>query len=390
MGLAGRAKMATSFDQAIVVEAYRNALSYDPSQINNASCSDAQHPHDDQKTRAFALKKILITGTAGFIGFHLAKLLLEEGFVVHGYDGMTDYYDVALKQRRHAMLLQNPNFAATEGMLEDQDLFDRVADEFAPDVIVHLAAQAGVRYSLENPRAYLDSNVIGTFNVMEAARRLGVQHLLMASTSSVYGANTEMPFIETEKADTQLTIYAATKKANESMGHAYAHLYDLPTTMFRFFTVYGPWGRPDLALYKFVDAILDGRPIDIYNNGDMYRDFTYVDDLVHAIRLLIDAVPVRPEDGVVPEGDNLSPVAPYRVVNIGNSDKVRLLDFVDAIEDCLGQKAERNYMGMQTGDVPATWANADLLKTLTGYRPQTDFRDGIAKFVDWYREYSGK
>ena len=345
---------------------------------------------DDQKTRAFALKKILITGTAGFIGFHLAKLLLEEGFAVHGFDGMTDYYDVALKQRRHAMLLQNQNFAATEGMLEDQDLFDRVADEFAPDVIVHLAAQAGVRYSLENPRAYLDSNLIGTFNVMEAARRLSVQHLLMASTSSVYGANTEMPFIETEKADTQLTIYAATKKANESMGHAYANLYDLPTTMFRFFTVYGPWGRPDLALYKFVDAILDGRPIDIYNNGVMYRDFTYIDDLVHAIRLLIDAAPVRPKDGVVPEGDNLSPVAPYRVVNIGNSDKVRLLDFVNAIEDCLGQKAERNYMGMQTGDVPATWANADLLKTLTGYRPQTDFRDGIAKFVDWYREYSGK
>ena len=339
----------------------------------------------------FATKKrILITGTAGFIGFHLVKLLLAEGFVVHGYDGMTDYYDVALKMRRHQMLLQKPNFAATEGMLEDQALFDRVADEFAPDVIVHLAAQAGVRYSLENPRAYLDANVIGTFNVMEAARRLNVQHLLMASTSSVYGANTEMPFIETEKADTQLTIYAATKKANESMGHAYAHLYDLPTTMFRFFTVYGPWGRPDLALYKFVDAMLDGRPIDIYNNGDMFRDFTYVDDLVRAIRLLIDVAPVRPEDGVVPEGDSLSPAAPYRVVNIGNSDKVRLLDFVDAIEDCLGQKAERNYMGMQTGDVPATWANADLLKTLTGYRPQTDFRDGIARFVEWYREYSGK
>lgn len=335
-------------------------------------------------------RKILVTGTAGFIGFHLAKLLLAEGFVVHGFDGMTDYYDVALKQRRHDLLLQNSNFSATVGMLEDQAIFDVVVDEFQPNVIVHLAAQAGVRYSLENPRAYLDSNIIGTFNVMEAARRLEVGHLLMASTSSVYGANTEMPFIETEKADTQLTIYAATKKANENMAHAYAHLYSLPTTMFRFFTVYGPWGRPDLALYKFVDAILDGRPIDIYNNGDMHRDFTYVDDLVRGIRLLIDVSPVRPKDGIVTQGDSLSPVAPYRVVNIGNCDKVRLLDFVDAIEVCLGKKAMRNYMGMQTGDVPATWANADLLKALTGYRPQTHFRDGIARFVEWYREYSGK
>lgn len=335
-------------------------------------------------------RRVFITGTAGFIGFHLAKLLLDEGFVVHGFDGMTDYYDVTLKQRRHQMLHQKPGFAATEAMLEDQATLDAAVDAFAPDVIVHLAAQAGVRYSLENPRAYLDANVIGTFNVMEAARRNKVSHLLMASTSSVYGANEEMPFTETEKADTQLTIYAATKKANESMAHAYAHLWDLPTTMFRFFTVYGTWGRPDLALYKFVDAILDGRPIDIYNHGDMYRDFTYVDDLVRGIRLLIDAVPERPADGVVPEGDSLSPVAPYRVVNIGNSDKVRLLDFIDAIEDSLGQKAIRNYMPMQMGDVPATWADASLLMTLTGYRPQTDFRDGIARFVAWFRDYYGK
>lgn len=335
-------------------------------------------------------RKILITGTAGFIGFHLAKLLLDEGFQVRGYDGMTDYYDVTLKQRRHAMLLQSPNFGATEGMLEDQERFDAFADEFQPDVIVHLAAQAGVRYSLENPRAYLDSNVIGTFNVMEAARRLKVKHLLMASTSSVYGANIEMPFTETEKADTQLTIYAATKKANESMAHAYAHLWNTPTTMFRFFTVYGTWGRPDLALYKFVSAILEDQPIDIYNHGDMYRDFTYVDDLVRGIRLLIDAVPVRPEDGVVPEGDSLSPVAPYRVVNIGNSQKVPLLDFVDAIEKVLGKKAIRNFMPMQLGDVPATWADASLLLRLTGYTPKTDFRDGIARFVEWFRDYYGK
>ncbi len=332
-------------------------------------------------------EKILITGTAGFIGFHLAKLLLAEGFTVHGYDGMTDYYDVRIKEGRHQMLLQTPNFSATEGMLEDAELFDKVTSEFQPDVIVHLAAQAGVRYSLENPRAYIDSNIVGTFNVMEAARKLQVRHLLMASTSSVYGANEDMPFIETEKADTQLTIYAATKKANEAMGHSYAHLWNLPTTMFRFFTVYGPWGRPDLALYKFVDAILDHRPIDIYNHGDMYRDFTYVDDLVRGIRLLIDAVPERPKDGVVPEGDSLSPVAPFRIVNIGNSDKVRLLDFIDAIEDCLGRKAKRNYMGMQKGDVPATWADASLLQCLTGYRPQTNFREGIAHFIGWYRDY---
>jgi UDP-glucuronate 4-epimerase len=337
------------------------------------------------------MRKVFITGTAGFIGYHLAKLLLDEGFAVHGYDGMTDYYDVRLKQRRHAMLAQTPNFDSTIGMLEDHALLDRVIDDFAPDVIVHLAAQAGVRYSLENPRAYVDSNVTGTFNVMEAARRLGVQHLLMASTSSIYGANEKMPFAETDKADNQLTIYAATKKATESMGHAYAHLWNLPTTMFRFFTVYGTWGRPDLAYFKFVDAILNDRPIDIYNHGDMWRDFTSVDDLVRGIRLLIDVPPVRPLPGeAVPEGDSLSPNAPWRVVNIGNSDKVRLLDFVDVIEEVLGKKAIRNYMPMQMGDVPATWADAGLLQRLTGYRPQTNLRDGMVKFVAWYREYYGK
>ena len=335
-------------------------------------------------------RRILVTGTAGFIGFHLAKLLISEGCRVQGYDGMTDYYDVSLKRRRHDILLEHQNFSTVEGMLEDQPRFDELADKFQPDVIVHLAAQAGVRYSFENPRAYINSNVVGTFNVMEAARRLGVQHLLIASTSSVYGANTEMPFSEKEKADTQLTMYAATKKANESMAHSYAHLYDLPTTMFRFFSVYGTWGRPDLALYKFVDAMLDGRPIDIYNHGEMYRDFTYVDDLVRAIRLLVDAVPERPSRGVVADGDSLSPVAPFRIVNIGNSEKIRLLDFIDAIEECLGIKAIRNGMEMQTGDVPATWADTQLLRTLTGYQPQTHFKDGIARFVDWFRDYYGK
>ncbi|SKB91572.1 NAD-dependent epimerase/dehydratase family protein [Sphingopyxis flava] len=336
-------------------------------------------------------RKIFVTGTAGFIGFHLAKLLLDEGFAVAGYDGLTDYYDIQLKHNRHQQLLQHPNFSVTVGMLEDQVLLDATIDTFDPDVVVHLAGQAGVRYSIENPRAYLDSNVIGTFNVMEAARRRSVSHLLMASTSSVYGANDNMPFIETQKADTQLSIYAATKKANESMAHAYAHLWNLPTTMFRFFTVYGPWGRPDLALYKFVDAILEGRAIDIYNHGEMYRDFTYVDDLVQGIRLLIDVAPKRPGFRTdIFEGDSLSPVAPFRIVNIGNNEKVRLLDFIQAIEEALGVEAIRNYMPMHAGDVPATLADASLLERLTGYRPDTDFRHGIAKFVAWFREYSGK
>jgi UDP-glucuronate 4-epimerase len=286
------------------------------------------------------------------------------------------------------MLLQHEGFSKTEAMLEDSAAFDDAADAFEPDIIVHLAAQAGVRYSLENPRAYVDSNILGTFNVMEAARRHSVQHLLMASTSSAYGANTEMPYRETMKTDMQMTIYAATKKATESMGHSYAHLWDLPTTMFRFFTVYGPWGRPDMALFKFVDAILDGRPIDIYNHGEMYRDFTYIDDLVHGIRLLMDVAPVRPDKAEdIAEGDSLSPVAPYRIVNIGNSTSVRLLDFVDAIEDALGIPAKRNLMEIQKGDVHATWADASLLQNLTGYRPNTDVGEGIRAFVGWFREY---
>ncbi|MEM1375520.1 MAG: NAD-dependent epimerase/dehydratase family protein [Pseudomonadota bacterium] len=334
------------------------------------------------------MRTVLITGTAGFIGFHLARLLLSEGFRVVGYDGLTDYYDVSLKERRHSALRQYEHFSATEAMLEDADRLMSVAQAAAPDIIVHLAAQAGVRYSLENPRAYIDANVVGTFSVMEAARALEVDHLLMASTSSVYGANADMPFAEVHKADTPLTIYAATKKANEAMGHAYAHLHDLPVTLFRFFTVYGPWGRPDMALFKFTKGILEGTPIDIYNHGEMWRDFTYVTDLVRGIRLLMDVPPERPDDpGDIADGDTLSPVAPYRVVNIGNSEKVRLLDFVEAIEAATGREAIRNYMDMQPGDVPATWAKADLLHDLTGYRPHTNVRDGVAEFVAWYRDY---
>jgi UDP-glucuronate 4-epimerase len=334
------------------------------------------------------MRKVLITGTAGFIGYHLAAHMLEEGFQVTGFDGMTDYYDVNLKQRRHQMLLQNPNFNCVEAMLEDFDALHKLVEQTKPDIIVHLAAQAGVRYSLENPRAYINTNIVGTFNVMECAREFEVGHLLMASTSSVYGANTDMPFVETDKTDTQLTIYAATKKANENMAHSYAHLWKIPTTMFRFFTVYGAWGRPDMALFKFVDAALKDKPIDVYNNGDMARDFTYVTDLVHAIRLLCDAPPVEPKsvDDII-AGDSLSPAAPYRVVNIGNNDKVQLLDFIEEIEAAIGQPIERNYMEMQKGDVPATWANSELLQRLTGYKPQTSVKQGIGKFVAWYRDY---
>ncbi|WP_210879431.1 GDP-mannose 4,6-dehydratase [Roseovarius autotrophicus] len=332
------------------------------------------------------MKRAFITGTAGFIGFHLAELLLQEGWQVAGYDGMTDYYDVALKQRRHDLLRQHPGFHATEGRLEDAPLLTRTLTAANPDVIVHLAAQAGVRYSIDNPRAYVDANIVGTFNLMEAALAARPAHLLMASTSSVYGANTTMPYAESQKADTQMSFYAATKKANEAMAHAWAHIHDLPTTMFRFFTVYGPWGRPDMAPSKFTRAILKGQPIDIYNHGDMWRDFTYVTDLVRGIRLLIDAVP---GEGPAVAGDSLSPVAPWRVVNIGNSRKERLEDFIAAIEAATGRRAIRNYMDMQPGDVPATWADASLLKALTGYAPQTDMREGIARFVDWYREYHG-
>ena len=334
------------------------------------------------------MRKVLITGTAGFIGFHLARLLLEDGFAVTGYDAMTDYYDVQLKHRRHQILLQNPHFSCTEGWLEDMATLTRVCDAAEPDIIVHLAGQAGVRYSLENPRSYIEANIIGTFNVTECARERGVEHLLMASTSSVYGGNTEMPFTEAQKADLPLTLYAATKRANEHMGHAYAHLWGIPTTMFRFFTVYGPWGRPDLALFKFVDAALKGEAIDVYNHGQMARDFTYVGDLVRGIRLLIDQIPPLPDarEADIP-GDTLSPVAPYRVVNIGNGTKVPLMDFITEIEAALGLTIKKNLLEMQKGDVHETWADNGLLRALTGYTPQTTLQDGIRDFVAWYRDY---
>jgi UDP-glucuronate 4-epimerase len=334
------------------------------------------------------MQRVYVTGAAGFIGFHLCELLLAEGIRVHGYDGMTAYYDPALKRARLGILQQREGFGFTEAMLEDQRRLAADMARFKPDVVVHLAAQAGVRYSLEAPRSYLSSNIEGTFNVMEAARDCGVKHLLLASTSSVYGANTAMPYAETDKADTQVSLYAATKKATEALSHSWAHLWGLPTTCFRFFTVYGPWGRPDMAPFKFTRAILEGTPIDVYGHGEMFRDFTYVSDLVRAIRLLIDKAPERPASpDEIEEGDSLSPVAPWRVVNIGNGEKVALGDFIAAIEAATGRAAIRNLMEMQKGDVPATWADNSLLRHLTGYRPETSIRDGMAAFVEWYRAY---
>lgn len=326
-------------------------------------------------------RRALVTGSAGFIGFHLCRRLLADGWAVTGLDGMTAYYDVTLKQRRHQMLMQSPGFRAVEGLLETPDLVASLMEN--ADAIIHLAAQAGVRYSIDAPRSYVTANLIGTHEVLEAARHARPAHLLMASTSSVYGANTAMPYAETHAADHPMSFYAATKKANEAMAHSYAHLYAIPTTMFRFFTVYGPWGRPDMALFKFVKAILAGEAIDIYNHGDMRRDFTYVDDLVEGIVRLI-ALPPGDSAGAM---DSLSPVAPWRVVNIGNGAPVGLMDFVKAVEDALGMPAQKRLLPMQPGDVPATWADASLIEALTGPLPRTDIRDGVRHFVDWYRSY---
>lgn len=333
----------------------------------------------------------LVTGSAGFIGYFTCRRLLADGLRVIGVDSLSDYYDPELKRRRQAGLLQNAGFVAINQPIETPGLLADLFAEHRPDIVIHLAAQAGVRHSIDHPRSYLESNLVGTFELLEAARAQPPQHMLLASTSSAYGANTEMPYRETMKADHQLSFYAATKKATEAMAHSYAHLFDLPVTMFRFFTVYGPWGRPDMALFKFTKALLEGAPIDVYNHGEMMRDFTYVDDLVEAVRRLVDVPPVRPETPKdIAEGDSLSPVAPWRVVNIGNSQPVELGDMIAALEDSLGIKADRNLMPMQPGDVPATWADAELLRALTGYVPHTDIRDGVKRFVAWYRDYYGE
>jgi UDP-glucuronate 4-epimerase len=334
--------------------------------------------------------RILVTGSAGFIGFHLAQRLLQRGTDVVGIDGFTPYYDPSLKAARQARLEEHAGFCSHRFLLEDFDALQRVyGDGF--DVVYHFAAQAGVRYSLENPRAYIDANLVGTFNLLEVMRQKPPRHALLASTSSVYGANAVVPFLETERADHPLSLYAATKKATEEMAHAYSHLFAIPTTMLRFFTVYGPWGRPDMALFKFVAAIFADQPIDIYNYGKMRRDFTFIDDLVEAMVKLMPLIPPTPhERWQAPiAGDSLSPQAPWRIVNIGAGKPTELEDFVAAIEAALGRKARRNKMPMQKGDAPVTFANTDLLFALTGYRPATSVGEGVPAFIAWYRDYFG-
>lgn len=330
--------------------------------------------------------RVLVTGSAGFIGFHLAKRLIADGHMVVGFDGMTPYYDVRLKQKRHAILEQINGFRAHIAMLEDKDALARAVDDCQPDAIVHLAAQAGVRYSLENPEAYISANIVGTFNVLEIAREIEVKHLMLASTSSVYGGNEHMPFAETNLTDAPMTLYAATKKAGEAMSHSYAHLWKIPTTCFRFFTVYGPWGRPDMALFKFVKAIEEDQPIDVYGMGEMGRDFTYIDDLVEGITRLLMCVPEagRPveQEGVV---DSLSPVAPWRVVNIAGGQPIGLLPFIETIEKCLGKSAQKNMLPKQLSDMRETYAEEKLLAALTGFTPNIDVEQGVSAFVDWYR-----
>ena len=338
-------------------------------------------------------KTILVTGSAGFIGFHLCRHLLELGYHVVGIDALTDYYDPDLKKDRLDILSANAGYNHNQLRIENFAELEAVFAACKPDFVVHLAAQAGVRYSIDFPSEYVQTNLVGTFNILELSKSYDVSHLLMASTSSVYGANDTMPFKEVQKTDTPLSFYAATKKSNELMAHSYSHIFELPITMFRFFTVYGPWGRPDMALFKFIKAIENDQPIDIYNYGKMKRDFTYVEDLVFSIAKLINCVPLNSRNRVSEaffQNDSLSPVAPHRVVNIGNSRPTDLMDYISALESALGVTAKKNMMPIQPGDVPATWADTTLLENLTGTVPSTPVEVGVREFVTWFKSYTKK
>jgi len=332
-------------------------------------------------------ERVLITGAAGFIGYHLSLRLLKEGLQVTGIDNMNPYYDVALKEARLAQLTSHGNFTFYRVDLSGKEALENVFLKKRFDVVVNLAAQAGVRYSLKNPRAYIDSNIIGFTNILECCRHNSVKHLVFASSSSVYGANTKMPFSVHDNVDHPVSLYAATKKANELMAHSYSHLFGLPCTGLRFFTVYGPWGRPDMALFLFTDAILEGRPIKVFNHGKMTRDFTYIDDIIEGVARIMKKIP---EPDPKWSGNNPDPgtsYAKYRIYNIGNNNPVELIEFIEAIEDTLGKKAEKEFLDLQPGDVVSTYADVDDLMKDVGFRPQTPLETGIKRFVKWYTEY---
>ena len=332
-------------------------------------------------------KKILVTGAAGFIGFHLTKRLLERGDNVVGLDNLNDYYDVNLKLDRLKQLEEREGFRSVRMDLEERDAIAKLFSDERFDVVVNLAAQAGVRYSLENPYAYIESNVVGFINILEGCRHNKIKHLVYASSSSVYGANTKMPFSTHHNVDHPVSLYAATKKSNELMAHTYSSLYNIPTTGLRFFTVYGPWGRPDMALFLFTKAILEDRPIDVFNHGKMRRDFTYIDDIVEGVVRVIDKIPLPNSQWNGNNPDSAASYAPYKLYNIGNNNPVELMRFIEVIEDCLGMKAKKNLMSIQPGDVPATYADVDDLIKDVGFKPETSIEEGVKRFVEWYREY---
>lgn len=336
------------------------------------------------------MSNILVTGAAGFIGFHLTRRLLADGHEIVGLDNLNDYYSPKLKRDRIAQLPKESRFDFVEADLADRGRVERLFAERRFQRVVNLAAQAGVRYSLENPHAYVQSNLVGFLNILEGCRHSGVEHLVYASSSSVYGASTQAPFSEHSGADHPLSLYAATKRANELMAHTYSHLYGLPATGLRFFTVYGPWGRPDMAMFLFTDAILHDRPIRVFNHGKMQRDFTYIDDIVEGILRVMERVPSKNPNWDRMSADPATSAAPHRVYNIGNSRPIELLDFIAVLENCLGRKAKMEMLPFQPGDVPATHADMRDLEEAVGFRPTTSIEDGVAKFVEWYRNYYGK
>jgi UDP-glucuronate 4-epimerase len=333
------------------------------------------------------MQKILVTGAAGFIGFFLSKRLLENGATVFGLDNYNDYYDPALKRDRVAQLTQNENFVSLEVDLADSKAMTKIFEDNGFDAVVNLAAQAGVRYSLENPLAYVETNLVGFANILEGCRHNGVKHLVFASSSSVYGANTKMPFSVHHNVDHPVSLYAASKKSNELMAHTYSHLYGLHCTGLRFFTVYGPWGRPDMAYFLFTKAILEGKPISVFNHGRMKRDFTYIDDIVEGVVRVIDRLPEPNPDWTGDSPDPGTSYAAFKIYNIGNNQTVELMRFIEVLEECLGRKAEKNFLPMQMGDVQATWADVDDLTRDVGFKPSTTIEVGLKRFVDWYRGY---